>query len=284
MNRFRRSLALLKTSWSVLRAERQLLLMPVCSAGASIVALGLLAVAAYATLGEETGVDGASQATANIGTVAIAIVGYLLIAFITVYFSAALVAGANARLTGGDPTFGSSIAEANRRLSRILGWSVVVATVSIVIDAIESRSDALGTIMASIFSAAWSVVTYLAIPIIVLEDLGPIAALKRSGALLKQTWGENIITNGGIGLIGIIVVFLPTLALVVLGIASGTPFVAVPLIAIAVVWCLVGATVLAALSGIARTALYRYAVDGTVPTAFVGAGLEQAFATKPARR
>jgi hypothetical protein len=284
MNRFQRSLALLRTSWSVLRVERQLLLMPVCSAIVSLLAAGVLALAALATLGREAGVDGTTRASANAGTIAIALVGYLVLAFVTVYFSAALVAGANARLTGGDPTFSSCIAEANRRLPRILGWSLVVATVSIIIDAIESRNDMVGSIMASVFNAAWSVVTYLAVPIIVLEDLGPIAALKRSGSLLKQTWGENLMTSGGIGLIGLVAVALPAFVLVVLGVAAGTPIVTVPLVAIAVIWCLVGATVLSALSGIARTALYRYAVDGEVPAAFAGSGLEHAFTTKPARR
>jgi hypothetical protein len=58
--------------------------------------------------------------------------------------------------------------------------------------------------------------------------------------------------------------------------------VAVPLIAIAVVLLLVATVIVNALSGIYRTALYRYAVDGQVPAAFAGADLEHSFG--PRRR
>ena len=47
-----------------------------------------------------------------------------------------------------------------------------------------------------------------------LEDLGPDHALKRSGTLFKQTWGENIVAQLGFGLLGF-VALLPGLLLIV---------------------------------------------------------------------
>jgi len=41
--------------------------------------------------------------------------------------------------------------------------------------------------------------------------------------------------------------------------------------------------VVSALSGIYRTALYRYAVDGRAPTAFAGTDFASAFTTKRGR-
>ena len=284
MTRIRRAITLLKTSWGVLRMERHLALLPVFSAITSLVVLGILAAAAWATLGQETGVDGTTTQTANVGTLIIGIVGYLALSFVTIYFTAALVSGADTRLRGGDSTLGTCFAAANARLVRILEWSAVVATVSIIINATEERFGFIGDLVASLVNAAWSVVTFLAIPIIVLEDLGPLAALKRSGSLLKQTWGENIMGNAGFGLLGLVVVFIPAALVVALGIAAHNAIVGVPLFAIAAIYALLGATVLSALSGIFRTALYRYAVDGTVPAAFAGAGVEESFVPKPARR
>ena len=142
------------------------------------------------------------------------------------------------------------------------------ATVSAVIQAIEERFGIVGTIIGSLFGAAWSVVTFLTVPIIVFEDVGPVNALKRSGTLLKQTWGENIIGQGGLGLL-MLLPMLVAFGIGALGVVSGTAVVAVPLIAVAVVLLLLVATVIVnALSGIYRTALYRYAVDGQVPAAF----------------
>ena len=60
-----------------------------------------------------------------------------------------------------------------------------------------SERGLLGRIVASLFGLAWNIVTYLVVPILVVEGIGPIEAVKRSGALLKKTWGEQIVGNFG---------------------------------------------------------------------------------------
>ena len=73
--------------------------------------------------------------------------------------------------------------------------------------------------------------------------------------LLKQTWGENLIAQGGLGVIGLLAM-LP--GIVVFGLISmALPFLGIPLLFIYL--AIVGA-ILAALGSIFRTALYRYAV------------------------
>ena len=147
---------------------------------------------------------------------------------------------------------------------------------SVIIQAIEERFGILGRIIASLIGAAWNVVTFLTVPIIVFEDLGPIAALKRSGHLLKQTWGENLMAQIGLGLIGLIA-FIPGAIVIALGIAAGDVLVTVPLVAIGAVLLAIAMSIVSALSGIYRTALYRYAVDGQVPPAFASTDMEHAF-------
>ena len=128
------------------------------------------------------------------------------------YFLAALCAGANERLQGRDTTIGNDARRREQsRLHRILPWAILSATVSIIIEAIEERFGFLGQIIAGLIGAAWNVVTFLTVPIIVFEDVGPITALKRSGHLLKQTWGENLMAQIGLGLIGLLA-FLPGVA------------------------------------------------------------------------
>ena len=56
------------------------------------------------------------------------------------------------------------------------------------------------------------------------------------------------------------------------------------LIAVAVVILLIAVVIVNALSGIYRTALYRYAVDGQVPPAFAGADLEHSFGPRKPNR
>jgi hypothetical protein len=277
MTRIRHSWELFKTSWGVLRSDKTLAAIPAISAVVSLVALAGFGGLFYA-LGIDTGSGKeGSEAIDAMGYV-VAAIAYVAFAFITVYFQAALVAGANERLEGGDATVGKSIGAASGKLHRILPWALVTATVSFILSQLE-RQGWVGQIVANLLGMAWSVLTFLTIPIIMLEDVGPIAALKRSGTLFKQTWGENLVAQAGFGLFGFIA-FLPAIAVGALGIASGNGAVAGVAIGIAVAWLAVVMVVLSALSGIYRTALYRYAVDGSAPQAFAGADLSGAFAAK----
>jgi len=261
----------------VLRSDKTLAAIPAISAVVSLVALAGFGGLFYA-LGIDTGSEKeGTEAIDAIGYV-IAAVAYVVFAFITVYFQSALVAGANERLEGGDATVGKSLGAAGGKLHRILPWALVTATVSFIISQIE-RQGWIGQIVGNLLGMAWNVLTFLTIPIIMLEDVGPIAALKRSGTLFKKTWGENLVAQAGFGLFGFLL-FLPAIAVGALGIATGNDVVAGVAIGIAVAWVAVVMVVLSALSGIYRTALYRYAVDGSVPPAFAGADLSGAFAPR----
>lgn len=272
MARIRSSWELGKISWSVLRSDRTLAWFPVLSALASLVV-----VAAFAALVATTGLDttDGQESLGAIGYVFV-VVGYIALALVTTYFLAALVYGANERLEGRDASLSGSLAAANAKLYRILPWAIVQGTVSVVISAIEERAGFVGQIIVRLIGAAWAIVTFLTVPIIMLEDLGPWSALKRSGTLLKQTWGENLAAQFGFGLFAMLA-SLPGIAVLALGVASGELAVMIPLGAIAVLWILVVSVVVSATSSIYRTALYRFAVDGQAPGAFAGADLGGAF-------
>lgn len=263
----------------MLRSEKQLAWFPVLSFLASMVVLATLGILAWLTLGTETGANGNETYTASVATYLIGACVYLGLAFVQTYFLAALCGSANERLQGRDTTLGQGMAIASSRLGRILPWAIVSATVSVILEAIEERLGFLGPIIAGLLGAAWNVVTFLTVPIIVLEDVGPVTALKRSGTLLKQTWGENVIAQIGLGLIGMFAM-LPGMLVIFAGAVSGTAAIALPVITVGVLWLVVVMTVMSALSGIYRTALYRYAADGRVPDAFAGFDLEHAFGAR----
>ena len=278
MQRMRNSWELGKISWTVLRSDKTLALFPVLSAIASLVIFGV-----FAALVGLTGVDTTkgNESLQAMGYVFIG-VGYVALAFVTTYFQAGLVSGANEVLNGRSATVGESLAAANAKLHRILPWALASATVSIAISAIEELAGFVGVIVSRLLGAAWAVVTFLTIPVIVLEDLGPWNALKRSGTLLKQTWGENLAAQMGFGFLGMFAA-LPGIALIAGGIATGSLVVAIALGAVGAVWLITVMVVLSAMSGIFRTALYRFAVDGTAPPAFAGADLGQTFGPRRGR-
>ena len=278
MQRIRNSWELGKISWSVLRSDKTLAAFPIFAAIGSLIVFGV-----FGGLTALTGVNTTEgqESLEAMGYVFIA-VGYVALAFVTTYFQAGLVSGANEVLDGRSATVRASLDVANSKLHRILPWAILSATVSIIISAIEERAGFVGQIISSILGAVWAVVTFLTIPVIVLEDLGPWNALKRSGALLKQTWGENLAAQFGFGFLGFFAM-LPAIALIAGGIATGSLVVAVVLGAVGVAWLIVVSVVLSAMSGIYRTALYRFTVDGQAPPAFADADLGHAFDQRKGR-
>jgi hypothetical protein len=276
VQRIRNSWELAKVSWSVLRSDKSLAVFPLLSALA-----GLAVVGVVAGLIAATGVNSANGGSLKgIGYVFIA-AGYIASAFVTTYFLGALVHGANEALEGRHAELGECFGAANNRLHRILPWALVQATVSIVIQALENQR-LIGQIVASLIGTAWAVLTFLTVPIIMLEDLGPIVAVKRSGQLLRRSWGENLTAQVGFGIFGF-VALLPAALLVAIGAATGSLVVVIALATVAVAWALVTILAVSALSGIYRTALYRFAVDGVAPPAFAGADLQHALGPRQNR-
>ena len=112
---------------------------------------------------------------------------------------------------------------------------------------------------------AWSVFTYLVIPVLVIEGVGPIEAIKRSAALLRKTWGEQLVSRFGFDLMVIIVGLPIVLVAVAIGIVIPQPAGLIIAVAFGVV--ALGALILvtAALKAIYVAALYEYATDGVLP-------------------
>ena len=131
------------------------------------------------------------------------------------------VACAVIRMEGGDPTVSDGLRAAGARLSLIAGWALIQATVGLVLRVIEDRSERLGQIIASLLGMAWTVTSFLVIPILVIEDKGPFAALEESAALLKKTWGEQLIGNFSFGLV-FFLLSVPAFIVIALGFASGS--------------------------------------------------------------
>ena len=276
MGRFARSWELTKASWQVLRADKELLVLPVISFVVTAVVAASFFVPIF-LLNSGTGDNGNGMSVGPLGWV-FAFLGYVVLAYITIFFNAALVSAANERMSGGDPTIGSALRGAAARGLVILPWAIVSASVSMVLRAIEQRSGILGRIVAGIAGMAWSLVTFLVLPILVIEGVGVGEAIKRSTAMFKRTWGEQVIANAGIGVVSVVAILagLPLLVLVATGV---TPLVVLGVVAF-VAWVGLVAVVASALSVVYQTALYRYAETGAVPAAFSSVDLHGAFRPK----
>jgi len=171
---------------------------------------------------------------------------------------------------------------AGQALPQILGWSLVAASVGMILNVIESRSEKAGKFAAALLGTAWTIATYFVVPVIVVEKTGAFQSLKRSSSIVRQTWGEAIGGNFGIGLI-VMLAMIPAFIGFVGGaalISNGTAIPGFILIACAIVWIFVVSLVSSALKAILLGALYLYAADGEVPRQFNPTLFEHAFAKR----
>jgi hypothetical protein len=273
MSKIKNTFALAGSSWSVLKADKALLVLPLLSGIASIIVALSFLFPLFLT--------GGTTEDPTPLTYVVLFAMYIALAFVTIFFNTALVAGAYERLRGGDPTLASALGGAVAKLGRILPWAIASATVSVLLQAIQQRGGAAGRGVAGAAGLAWSMVTFLVIPVYVIEDIGVVAAVKRSGALFKQTWGENVTARVGFGLVGFLLA-LPAVLLVVAGFALGSIGAGIG-IGLAVLWIIAVTMVMAALSSIFQTALYLHATQQTEPGGyFQPSQFQQAFTRKDA--
>ncbi|QNP41803.1 DUF6159 family protein [Lysobacter solisilvae (ex Woo and Kim 2020)] len=273
-DRFSRSWELAKASAAVLRSDKELMLFPVISGLMTLVVLAtfLLPVWALRVFSDGFNLFGA-----------IVVFAFYFCQYAVILFcNCALVGAAMIRLDGGDPTLADGFNAAKARLPAILGYAAIAATVGLLLKRMKDDDNFLVRILGSGLGAAWTLATFLVVPVLVSQNVGPVDALKQSASLLKRTWGENAIGNVGIGMVfgfislGIVLVggllaYLAAQVSLLLAIAVGVVFV-IALLLLGVYQ--------AALSGIYSAALYRYATQGEAPPAFRGMQLEHAFQPK----
>jgi hypothetical protein len=271
MNQFKRGLDLAGKSWRTLRAHRSLVLFPVLGSAMAIVVVAPPAIAAAYLVDKGDTVPGAV-----VGALAI-----YLICFVSAFVGVGLAAAADAALCGqpGGLRYGLGVAAA--RLPAVAGWALINAALSIVLRALESRSE-LASIAAALVGGAWSVISLLAIPAIALEDVGPLTAIKHSASLFKEHWGGRVTGMAAIGLGVFLLVMLPAIGLGVVGVvvlshagSAGIGAGAV-LIALAAVLFTAGVVVSGALRQLFAVVLFRYTTTGEAPAGFDAAELDAA--------
>jgi len=264
---------LLAASWSALKADRELLVLPVMSFVASllavvlIVAVGLVAGLASSLVTHSTSAVGTTSTTPSpLGVLVAVLLAYVTTA-IAVYFQVALAAGAMDRMDGRTPTLGSCLAAANRRLPQILLWAAIAATVGLVLRAISERTGLIGRLVIALVGVAWAVLTFFVVPVILVEGTGSFSALGRSKELLAARWGKVGRSGVRFGLMfGLAMLAAVALAAVGLGVTvTGLPLVGIPMMIAGVVGVLAVSLLSSAVATYLRTALYRYAVGLPVP-------------------
>ena len=271
---------LVKASARVLQQDKELLVFPVISTiGVVLVTIGFFFPLLIGNLFD-------SLFSEEMRVVSfLVMLAYYVVQYAVIFFAnTALVGAAMIRLEGGDPTVRDGLQIAARNLTSILGYALIAATVGVILRMVSERSEGLGRLVTSLIGTAWNIATYLVAPVLAVEGIGPVDAIKRSTSLLKQTWGEQLAGNFGMGMITFLVIF----GVVLLG--GGAVFGVVSLdlgvipivlvVGLVIMLIVIVGLVSSTLNCIYTAAVYQYATTGQSGQFFDSNLVENAFRQK----
>lgn len=282
-----RSWELTKQSWGVLKQDKHLMVFPIISGllSMAVIAAAAAPVIVYAATREGKKPDQEIQRLFQ-GPAAYVVMFavYFVMFTIITYFNAALVACVTNRFNGGDSSASAGLRVATQRLPKILAWAAVNATVGVVLQALKERAGWLARLLLGGVEIVWGIATFFVVPVLVVENVGPIDAVKRSMEVMKKTWGESLVAQLGTS----VVLTLIGMAFLVGGIGGGialaatmsTPWVGLAVGLVGLAGAVLTALVSTTLKSIMVVACYRYAATGEAPGAFDGPTLQQMFKVK----
>lgn len=262
-----------KLSMSVVGKDPELLVYMILAGVMSLVCLVGMGLPQFMEMDWAVNADG-SFTPAYYG---FTFVGYMLLSIVVVFWNCAIIANANIRLTGGDPKFADGVNAALKRLPIIIAWGIIAGTVGLLLKALEGAArDAdngalrvLAVAIQLIGGFAWFVMTFFMIPHLILEGQSVGDALKSSKTTFFSTWGENISSGLGIGLIAFLIGVPLVLVTIVLTVALGPFGLLFGALSIGLLIALANAA-----EQVAVVALYRFAKDGQMPQLYQDAGMQ----------
>ena len=273
---------LMGASWQVLKQDKKLMLLPLISGICCLMVMAAFAIPMFLTNHWMPPARN-GEAVKQVLYYSILFLFYFCNYLVITFFNSIIVYCAFSRMEGRDASIGQGFSEAASRIHLIVGWALLAATVGLVLRIIEDRSEKVGAFIAGLLGMAFSVISFMVVPVLVIERKGPLAALKQSTRLLKSTWGDQLVGNFSFGTVfGLM--SIPAILLIVLGVFmlfSGK------LIALAILLIVVGVALMIALSlvqstlqVIFQTALYLQVRAPEIPHPFPSGLIEGAMTTR----
>jgi uncharacterized membrane protein YeaQ/YmgE (transglycosylase-associated protein family) len=190
------------SSLKVLRANKQLLVFPILSG------LTLLVIAASFFAGIFFNADrlGPSFLEEGRGTMYLfMLAGYIVGYFVIVFFNMALIHCTKLYFEGEEATVSRGLQFSMSRIGTILQWALFAGTIGTLLKIAQDNLGWIGKIIIGLIGFAWSIATFFVVPILAYEQSSPQQALKRSGAMMKERWGDRIGASFSFGLLQLLI-------------------------------------------------------------------------------
>jgi hypothetical protein len=281
--RFRRGLRLVGIGFSMVRDEPGLMAVPVF---AFLIQLAIIGVGTLVLLpairSASRAADAANGSTANAihlspaQWLVVVAVG-VAVTFVSVVSHATIIARVMARFHGERISNVRAAAAALTKSPHLLAWAFINYVVIRVLRSV-GRRGILGLLLGSLLRAGWMLASFFVVPVILFEDRGAASSIKRSVQLCRARWGENVIGNSTIGIIGFAAVVADVVVAVVLGSVFAPLGVAVGAIGLVAI-----VLVVTVASAAFNAALYWFAVTDQTPGRYSVDDLNSAYRRRTRR-
>jgi hypothetical protein len=193
----------------------------------------------------------------------------------------AFLAMVDAHIRGDDPTVRDGLRVAWARRWQILAWSLVASVVGSVLNALEQLPgvNLVGRLAGFLGGLVWGLATFFVVPVLAVEGLGPIAAVRRSAALFRSRWGETLAGDLTIGA-AVAVAMIPGACALITGVLAfdhDSWIVGVILLSAGIALLAPLLALQAAITELFTYVLFRETVEGELPRPFTPADVGAAF-------
>ncbi len=285
--RLGRSWQFAKISYGILWDFKYLVIFPVLSSIAATLVLASFILPAWGmgTMDQFMGLLDDDKRVEQVSPLVYVLVFlfYFCSYFVIAFFNTSLTACALKVCAGESPSIGYGLGIAAKRLPQIAGWSLVSATVGLILKIIENSNKKVGAIVAAILGTGWTVLTYFVIPVLAVEGVGPMKAVKQSVTTLRSSWGEMVLGNFSMRVLSILVMlplYLALGALIFLMMSMGQAAMAVIMVVIFVIVVILSAAAMSAADTVFCALLYNYATGQIIPEEVDESLFAAAFAAK----
>jgi hypothetical protein len=275
-----RGLRLVGTGFAMAKEEPGLMLVPVvaCVIQALIVAVAIAVLYPSLHALHTADVDGTPAAMhLSVGQWLVLVVAGVATMYSSVVSHATIIARVMARFHGQRVSNLQAARAALTQSLPLLAWAFINYVVLSILRNIRNRGI-LGLLVGGLLRAGWQLASFFVVPVILFEDKGAVAAIKESAHLCRSRWGENIVGNGALWVIGFVAFLLDALVAAVLGMAFAPLGVAVGVVGVIAILL-----VLTVASASFNAALYWFAVTGQAPGQYALGDLEGAYRQKGRR-
>lgn len=188
-------------SLKVLNANKQLIIFPVLSLFSMALitgSLGYVFLPGFGWNAHAIDLDGWAF-------YALLFVYYIVNYFVVVFFNMALMHCERLYFEGEEVTISKGLQFSAGRVLVIFQWAVFSATVGVILKIAQDNLGWLGRTIIGVIGIGWGLTTFLVVPVLAYEQLGPLDAVKRSAQLMTEKWGEGISASFSFGLIFLVV-------------------------------------------------------------------------------